>query len=317
MPRATSPMRNLSVAAVIFTAVIGRTTWAEEPFIWVVVPPEKATKTTYYAESSPDYYAESSPPRKLSLALLPPQRDPPGEPAPLGETPPPPTPIPGRAEDSSSPPPELPAPTADQPPPSDPYPPAFIMREMQFQGCQECDPVGQNTYGSYCSSDYCQDAPLGECPANPARSFPAIAHGPLLDMLAVDIARRSLLAVHPEAGYRPIITEEVLVRRQGHYVRTYARLRWYKKHLWQKGRNITRYQSEVSASIVYHPERRRVTDLSYIDNAFLTFRNIDRASQVVATYNEDFSLRDDVGIPAKVLSQNVNVLQPTRNTWTS
>ncbi|MEM1305139.1 MAG: hypothetical protein AAGG46_09585, partial [Planctomycetota bacterium] len=114
----------------------------------------------------------------------------------------------------------------------------------------------------------------------------------------------------PLAAKEPIYTAEMKVRRDGHYVKTYARLIWFRKASALRPLKRTEYQAEASATLVYHPDFRRVTDLSYIDNAFLTFRNRDRSSQVIATYNEDFSMRDATGLPFRVLGHDPEVLQP-------
>lgn len=149
----------------------------------------------------------------------------------------------------------------------------------------------------------------GGCFEDPSGAFPSTVQPDILQLLAVDIARRTLLALHPHAARKPIVTLAVRVRPQGHAVHTYAKLRWYRKCMWRPN-DFGEFESEVSASLVYHPDRRRVFDLSYQDNAYLTYLCVDRASQIVASYNEDFALRDGVGLPPRMLSHRLDVLEP-------
>lgn len=148
------------------------------------------------------------------------------------------------------------------------------------------------------------------CHETPGVSFPSNVHHDLLELLAVDIARRSLLAIHPYAAERPIVTLDVIVRPSGHDVHTYARLQWTRRHWWQGENQVKSYQSDVSATLLYHPDKRLIYDISYVDNAWLPFRNIDMTSQVAASYNEDFALRDKTGLPPKFLSDRADVLEP-------
>lgn len=153
-------------------------------------------------------------------------------------------------------------------------------------------------------------SPLAECHEDSTESFPSTVHDDILELFAVDIARRCLLALHPYAADEPILTLEAVVRPSGHIVHTYARLQWHRRHWWNLRGPAKAYETEVSASIVYHPDRRRVFDVSYVDNAYFPFRNIDMTSQVTASYNEDFALRDGTGLPPKFLSDRVDVLEP-------
>jgi hypothetical protein len=163
-----------------------------------------------------------------------------------------------------------------------------------------CDPSGS---GPCCS-------PGVDCHEDPGVAVPSSVHRGELELLAVDIARRSLLALHPYAADQPIITLEVVVRPHGHVVETYVKLQWYRRHWWNLRGPRKTYESEVSAAIVYHPDHRRVYDISYVDTAYLPLRNIDMTSQVAATYNEDFALRDGTGLPPKLLSDRIDLLEP-------
>jgi hypothetical protein len=164
-------------------------------------------------------------------------------------------------------------------------------------------PCGPGNGGAACTQ-------LVGCHEDSGEAFPSSVQQDILELFAVDIARRSLLALHPYAAKEPVLTLDVVVRPSGHIVHTYARLQWHRRHWWNVRGPAKVYQTEVSASIVYHPDRRRVFDVSYVDNAYLPFRNIDMTSQVTASYNEDFALRDGTGLPPKFLSDRVDVLEP-------
>jgi hypothetical protein len=169
-------------------------------------------------------------------------------------------------------------------------------------GCA-CGPNGAPGQNGCCAAG-------AGCHEDTGVSFPSTVHRDILELLAVDVARRALLALHPYAADQPIVTLDVIVRPSGHEVHTYARLEWYRHHWWQASDVRKTYQSEVSMSMVYHPDHRRLHDISYVDNAWLPFRNVDMSSQVVASYNEDFALRDETGLPPKFLSDRIDVLEP-------
>jgi hypothetical protein len=199
----------------------------------------------------------------------------------------------GAAEPIESLPLHLPGPAGSPPAPppsgpSDGLPPAYA-----------CEP---GAWGAGCSAG-------AGCHEQPELAFPASVHHDFLQLMAVDIARRTLLAMHPYAAKHPIVTLDVVVRPSGHQVHTYAKLQWRRAHWWRRGEAKV-YESEVSASFVYHPDQRLLYDISYVDDAWLPLRNYDRASDVVAAYNEDFGLRYGTGLPPWLLSDRIDVLEP-------
>ncbi len=246
------------------------------------------------------------------LEYEPPLEPPTEEAALVGAEQPPPPPEPPLDDDLPSELPPLPTPPVEQgfPPfvvPDEPVDDAAAPADVpvMVEPPCPCEAAGGSDPGG-CSA--C--SPLAGCHEDPAASFPSTVHDDILELFAVDIARRCLLALHPYAADEPILTLDVVVRPSGHIVHTYARLQWHRRHWWNLRGPAKVYETEVSASIFYHPDRRRVFDVSYVDNAYFPFRNVDMTSQVTASYNEDFALRDGTGLPPKFLSDRVDVLEP-------
>jgi hypothetical protein len=264
-----------------------------------VVPADQVTELDSY--STPILLLAQAAPIEPPLEEAPPAD--PSEPLP---------PEPPIDDQASGEPPPLPT-----PPPEQPWPPLVAPDEPIDGAAAPADSPGYGEPPCPCENGNGSGpggcaacSPLAGCHENPGESFPSTVQNDILELFAVDIARRCLLALHPYAADEPILTLDVVVRPSGHIVHTYARLQWHRRHWWNLRGPAKVYETEVSASIVYHPDRRRVFDVSYVDNAYLPFRNIDMTSQVTASYNEDFALRDGTGLPPKFLSDRVDVLEP-------
>lgn len=142
------------------------------------------------------------------------------------------------------------------------------------------------------------DGPLGSTPADE------------LELLAVDIARRTLLAYYPSASRAPIRTTEVWVRPKGDIIYTYARL------IWSLDRRERRsYSCEVFSSIIYMPERRRMYELSYQDNYKHPHRNHELTADVASKYNEYFKSRDPLMLPHPLIGSRLDLLEPRSRAW--
>jgi hypothetical protein len=132
-----------------------------------------------------------------------------------------------------------------------------------------------------------------------------------LEHLAVDIARRSVLAHYPHASRNPIRTMQVQVRPEGDVVHTYARLAWSKDH----GEPDKFYESEVFASLVYTRGIRRIYDISYKDNRLIPWRICNRRIDLVSKLNEDYERRDPLRMPAALVGHRLDVLAPRSYWW--
>ncbi|MEM0925160.1 MAG: hypothetical protein AAGJ83_03910 [Planctomycetota bacterium] len=138
----------------------------------------------------------------------------------------------------------------------------------------------------------------------------AIQQDPELIELAVDVARRVVLAYHINASRHPIRTLEVDFRRQGDQVHTHTRLSW-SSH--RKGTKL--YESDVFASFVYTPTVRRIYDLQYRDNCRVPLSQFDLATPIVTQINDDLKRRDPLGRPTLKLSSRSDVLMPRSRKW--
>ncbi len=132
-----------------------------------------------------------------------------------------------------------------------------------------------------------------------------------LEFLAVDIARRSVLAHYPKAGRHPIRTLEVKVRPEGDIIHTYAKLEWSKTIC----RKTFMYNAEVSSSIVYTPENRRVFDLTYKDNTLIPGRIWNRRIDLVSKINDEFDRLDPLRSPAPLIGNRMDILAPRQRSW--
>ncbi len=134
-----------------------------------------------------------------------------------------------------------------------------------------------------------------------------------LEFLAVDIARRSVLAQHPRAANAPIRTVEFLVRPAGDEVHTYAKLLWTPK---ERESIFKWYTSEVYATLIYTREMRRVYEISYRDNFWVPFRNFTHID-LVSKINEEFDRRDGVRAPHPQMlpGPRLDCLAPRARTW--
>lgn len=131
-----------------------------------------------------------------------------------------------------------------------------------------------------------------------------------LNALAIDIARRVVLAHYKHAGRNSINTRDVRVRRQGDQVHTYARVAWSP----DKNRaNV--YHSDVFSSIVMARGVRRVYRIGYKDNFRVPMTNCDETSPIITQINDDFQNRDPLGLPSEKLSDRGDVLFPRSNNW--
>lgn len=132
-----------------------------------------------------------------------------------------------------------------------------------------------------------------------------------LDDLAVDIARRVLLAQTPHAGKNPIFTEEVRVRPEGDAIHTYARLRYATST--RSPRKM--FTAEVFASMIYTPEVRRVYDISYKDNRLFPRRLFNRKIDLLSKINEEFERRDEMIMPMPLIGNRMDLLLPRGEAW--
>ena len=126
--------------------------------------------------------------------------------------------------------------------------------------------------------------------------------------LAVDIARRVVLAYYPKASRHVIQTEDVNFRRQGDQIHTYARV------IWSVNKKYT-YASDVFASIVYTPNLRRVYEVRYKDNFHIPMRNFNETSPVITAINNDFKNRDPLMMPTEKLGSRTDLLVPRSWKW--
>ena len=131
-----------------------------------------------------------------------------------------------------------------------------------------------------------------------------------LAALAVDIARRTLLAQHPHTAKSVIYTAEIMVRPQGDVTHLYARLIWMKHP-----RGHRSYHSEVFATLVNVTETRRVFDLDYKDNCGVPFHNFGRAPEIISMINDDLKQRDKFGMPHPSVGPDLEYLAPRTRRW--
>lgn len=131
------------------------------------------------------------------------------------------------------------------------------------------------------------------------------------ELLALDIARRSVLAHYPKAGKNPIRTLQVRVRPDGDVVHTYARVAWTDAAIGS-GKS---YESEVFASIVYTPDLRRLYDISYKDNRLKPWRMFNRRIDLLSKINEDLERRDPLRMATPLIGNRQDLLVPRKQEW--
>ncbi|MEO1525612.1 MAG: hypothetical protein AAFX06_09250 [Planctomycetota bacterium] len=131
--------------------------------------------------------------------------------------------------------------------------------------------------------------------------------------LAVDIARRVVLAHYKHAGLNSIHTCDVRYQRQGDQIHTYARVSWSPERMRRNS-----YQSDVFASIVMTRGLRRVYRVGYKDNyRFPRASSIDETSPIVTQINDDFRNRDPLGLETEKLGSRTDVLLRRSRNWLS
>ncbi len=132
-----------------------------------------------------------------------------------------------------------------------------------------------------------------------------------LEFLAVDIARRAVLAHYPQVGHDPMRTMEVRVRPEGDIIHTFAKVQWS----YTDARGPRYHEAEVYASLVYTPDARRMYDISYKDNYLVPHRAFNRRIELVSKYNEAFERRDPLRRPAPLIGRRLSFLAPRRSRW--
>ena len=125
-----------------------------------------------------------------------------------------------------------------------------------------------------------------------------------LELLALDIARRAVLAHYPHAGRNPMRTLQVKVRPEGDVVHTYARLAWAPDHRHPE----KHFESEVFASVIYTTDIRRIFDISYKDNRLKPFRLFNRRVDLVSKLNEDLERRDPLRMATPLVGNRQDLL---------
>ena len=132
-----------------------------------------------------------------------------------------------------------------------------------------------------------------------------------LEYLAVDIARRSILAHYPQAGHDPMRTLEARVRPEGDAVHTFAKVQWS----FTDARGTRYHEAEVFASLIYTPDARRMFDISYKDNYLVPHRAFNRKVDLLSKFNEEFDRRDPLRMPAPLVGRRMDFLAPRRAGW--
>ena len=132
-----------------------------------------------------------------------------------------------------------------------------------------------------------------------------------LEAIAVDIARRSVLAHYPTAGRHPIRTLEIRTRPEGDVVHTFARLQFAVSYF--SGKKF--HESEVYATLIYTSEIRRVIDLGYKDNCLTAHRLFNRRVDLISKINEDYERRDPLQMPAPLVCRRLDLLPPRNAPW--
>ena len=152
----------------------------------------------------------------------------------------------------------------------------------------------------------------------------AASHLGELEALAIDVARRTVLAYHPHAANLPMYTLEVRVRPEGDLVHTYARLHVRKSHkpvrkhrklakLFHSPERLT--EAEVFATFIYTPGYRRLVDVSYEHDRLIPFRLYNRTADIVTMYNREFENRDDLRMRVPLVGQRTDMLAPRSHKW--
>lgn len=146
----------------------------------------------------------------------------------------------------------------------------------------------------------------------PAETVVTEEDGPSeLECLAVDIARRSVLAHYPKAAARPIRTLQVRSRPQGDVVHLYARLQW---SCGLPG-FVRSYESEVFASLIHTPDIRRIYDISYRDNRLKPWRVFNRRIDLISRLNKEFERRDPLRMATPLVGNRQDMLVPRSRPW--
>lgn len=138
-----------------------------------------------------------------------------------------------------------------------------------------------------------------------------------LEQLAVDIARRTLLAHKPHLAKDPIYTVTSEVRIEGDIIHTYARLRIPDDDDDDDDDDDMElpFEAEVFSSLVYTRGFRRMMDLSYRDNCATPTRICRRTADVVSAYNTEFERRDPLQMSMPPLGDHVKTLVPRKRRW--
>ena len=131
------------------------------------------------------------------------------------------------------------------------------------------------------------------------------------ELLAVDIARRALLARYPAVARQPVRTLEVRVRPEGDVLHTYARLHW----TLDKKEPFQFHECEVFASLVYTPDLRRIYDISFKDNRLHPWRVFSRQVDLVSVINEELERRDTLRMASPLVGNRQSVLVPRSRRW--
>ena len=148
------------------------------------------------------------------------------------------------------------------------------------------------------------DAPLGPFCEQPVSGIGE------LEQLAVDIARRALLAHKPHAAKEPFHTVEVQVRPEGDVVHTYARLM-----VMEDDEDDRPFECEVFASLVYTRGCRRMFDISYRDNDCVPDRYHQRTAELLSAFNTEFERRDPLQMATPMVGPRMDVLAPRSRGW--
>ena len=131
------------------------------------------------------------------------------------------------------------------------------------------------------------------------------------ELLALDIARRSVLAHYPKAGRNPIRTLQVKTRPEGDVIHTYARVAW--SECEQAPRKS--YESEVFATMIYTPDIRRLYDISYKDNRLKPWRMFNRRIDLLSKINEELERRDPLRMATPLVGNRHDLLVPRSREW--
>ena len=135
-----------------------------------------------------------------------------------------------------------------------------------------------------------------------------------LESLAIDLARRVVLAYDPKAGKQPIQTVNVEVRSEGELVHLYARVKAESKTgiLLHRSKPIL---WDVSATLIYRPSLRRVVDLNVKTDGLIPYRVCPRIPQLVTALNDEFDRLDPFGFPTPKLNWQLESLPPRTKEW--